>query len=132
MKEIIIGNTGTAKTVVTPEKLAVSVGSGSLKVFATPMMAALMEAAACEAIAPFLEEGETTVGTELNIQHTAATPEGLEVTAEAELLSANGRELIFRVSAHDSVGEIGSGTHKRFVVYSEKFQAKAEKRGSDV
>lgn len=131
MKEITPGYKATATTLITPDKLASTVGSGSLNVFATPMMAALMEAAACNAVAPFLEERETTVGTELNIQHTAATPQGREVTAEAELLSANGRELTLRVTARDSVGEIGQGMHKRFVVYAEKFQAKAEKRGAD-
>lgn len=131
MKEITSGCRATATTAVTPDKLAAAVGSGSLNVFATPMMAALMEAAACNAVAPFLEDGETTVGTELNIQHTAATPQGMEVTAEAEILSVNGRELTLRVSARDSVGEIGQGIHKRFVVFSEKFQEKAEKRGTD-
>lgn len=130
MKTIPVGYKGTANTVVTPEQLAVSVGSGSLRVFATPMLAALMEAAACDAVSAFLENDETTVGTSLEIQHTAATPEGMEVSAEAELISVNGRELEFRVRATDGVGEIGSGTHKRFVVFGEKFQAKAEKRGA--
>ena len=132
MKEITSGYTATAETTVTLETLACTVRSGSLQVFATPMMAALMEEAACNAVAPFLEEGETTVGTELNIQHTAATPQGLTVTAQAELVSANGRELLLNVTAYDDAGTIGHGTHKRFVVYAEKFQAKAEKRGTDL
>lgn len=131
MRNGTTGSKGEAVTIVTPDKLAASVGSGSLNVYATPMLAALMEAAACNAVASLLEEGETTVGTELNIQHTAATPQGMEVRAEAELVSVNGRELTLRVSAWDSVGEIGHGMHKRFVVYAEKFQAKAEKRGTD-
>lgn len=132
MKEITPGYTASAEVTVTSEQLACTVKSGSLQVFATPMMAALMEQAACKAVAPFLEEGETTVGTELNIQHTAATPQGMTVTAKAELLGANGRELLLNVTACDNAGEIGHGTHKRFVVYAEKFQAKAEKRGTDV
>lgn len=131
MKEIILNCKGEAHTTVTPDKLASTVGSGSLNVYATPMLAALMEEAACNAVAALLEDGETTVGTELTIQHTAATPQGREVTAEAELVSVNGRELTLRVTARDSVGEIGHGMHKRFVVYAEKFQAKAEKRGAD-
>lgn len=129
MKEIIPGLSATAHTNVTPEKLASAVGSGSLQVFATPMMAALMEEAACRAVAPFLEEGETTVGTELGIRHTAATPQGLMVIAEAELVSVNGREITLNVTARDSVGEIGSGTHKRFVVDAARFQAKTDGRG---
>ena len=126
-----VGNLGQAQTTVTAEKLAITVGSGSLRVYATPMLTALMEAAACKAAAPYLEEGETTVGTALDIHHTAATPEGMEVTASAELTEINGRELIFRVTAWDSAGEIGYGTHKRFVVNSGRFQEKAEKRGKD-
>lgn len=129
MREITPGYTAEISAEVTADKLASAVGSGSLDVFATPMMAALMEQAACAAVAPFLEEGETTVGTELSIRHTAATPQGMTVTAKAELVSANGRELVLNVSASDSVGEIGSGTHKRFVVYAERFQKKTEERG---
>lgn len=89
-----------------------TVGSGSLPVFATPMMAALMEEAACNAIAPFLSEGETTVGTKLDISHDAATPEGLTVTATAEITGVSGREISYHVTAEDGVGVIGSGTHQ--------------------
>jgi predicted thioesterase len=129
MKEITIGTKASAVMPVTEDKTAKTVGSGSLLVFATPMMAALMEKAACEALAAFLEDGETTVGTELNIQHTAATPVGLTVTAEAEVTAVNGREITFKVTARDDAGEIGSGTHKRFLVFAEKFQNKANGRG---
>lgn len=129
MKELTTGIKATAGTVVTKEQTALSVGSGSLSVFATPMMAALMEKAACEALAPFLEDGETTVGTELNIQHTAASPIGMGITAEAEVTAVNGREITFRVSAQDSEGVIGAGTHKRFVVNAAKFQSKTDGRG---
>ena len=75
MEPITIGSKGTASVQVDETNLAVAVGSGSLPVFATPMMAALMEEAACNAVAPFLSEGETTVGTKLDISHDAATPE---------------------------------------------------------
>lgn len=129
MKDISIGTKGTAQMKVTPERLACAVGSGSLAVFATPMMTAVMEAAACNAIAAALEGEETTVGTALDIQHTAATPQGMTVTAEAEVTAVNGRELTFRVTASDDAGEIGSGTHKRFVVYAGRFQEKTDKRG---
>lgn len=124
MKEISIGTKGTAQTAVTTDKLAVTMGSGSLKVFATPAMTALMEASACNCLEAYLDDGETTVGTELNIKHISATPEGMNVTAEAILIAVNGRELTFDIKAFDECGEIGSGTHKRFIVYSEKFTEK--------
>lgn len=124
MKEISVNCSGSAETNVTPDKLAVNVGSGDLNVFATPSMTALMEAAACNCLAPYLDDGESTVGTELNIKHTSATPEGMKVTAEAVLTAVNGREFTFEVKAFDNSGEIGSGTHKRFLVFSEKFTAK--------
>lgn len=124
MKEININSKGSAETTVTEDKLAVSVGSGSLRVFATPAMTALMEAAACNCLSPFLEDNETTVGTELCIQHSSATPETMNVKAEAVLTAVNGREFTFNVKAYDECGEIGCGTHKRFLVYSEKFTAK--------
>ncbi len=126
MKEIIPGQKAEVYTKVTSDKLAVAVGSGSLKVFATPSMAALMEEAACAAVKPFLESSETTVGTSLHIEHTAATPKGMIVTAEAEVISVNGREITFQVSAQDETGQIGHGIHKRFVVHADKFQAKTD------
>ena len=96
MEPITIGSKGTASVKVDETNLALTVGSGSLPVFATPMMAALMEEAACNAIAPFLSEGETTVGTKLDISNDAATPEGLTVTATAEITGVSGRDLIPR------------------------------------
>ncbi len=129
MKALTPGTTGTAQTRADEQKLAVSVKSGSLRVFATPMMAALMEEAACNALAPFLEGDETTVGTQLCIDHSAATPAGMTVTAEAEVTAVNGREICFNVRAFDEAGEIGSGAHKRFVVFAEKFQARTDRRG---
>ena len=129
MKGLTIGTKAAVSMPVTENKTALHVGSGDLLVFATPMMAALMEKAACEALVPFLDDGETTVGTELNIQHTAATPVGLTVTAEAEVTAVNGREIAFQVTARDDAGEIGYGTHKRFLVFAEKFQSKANGRG---
>lgn len=129
MKELTLGTKAEASVSVTQAQTAKTVGSGSLNVFATPMMAAMMEQAACKALEPYLEDGETTVGTELNIRHTAATPVGLTVTAEAEVTAVNGREIAFRVSARDDAGEIGSGTHKRFLVFAERFQTKADGRG---
>lgn len=124
MKEITKGATGTSELTVSEKELAVNVGSGSLEVFATPIMVMLMEKAACNCVADYLEGDETTVGTEMNVKHISATPNKMKVCAEAELTEVNGRELVFTVKAYDEAGEIGEGIHKRFIVYGEKFTAK--------
>jgi predicted thioesterase len=128
MKELIKGITGTSELTVSENELAVNVGSGSLAVLATPVMVMLMEKAACACISEFLEGDETTVGTEMNVRHISATPKNMKVCAEAELLEVNGRELIFSVKAYDEAGDIGEGIHKRFLVYGEKFTAKANSK----
>ncbi len=126
MKEIKIGAQTTSESVVSEKDLAVNVGSGDLRVFATPIMTALMENAAAKCLAQFLDEGETSVGTALNIVHTSATPIGMKVYATAKIISFNGRQVEFEVTANDEAGEIGKGTHTKFVVFSEKFQAKTD------
>lgn len=108
------------------EHLASQVGSGSLDVFATPMMAAMMEKAACGAAEPLLEPGQTTVGTMLHIEHVAATPLGMEVCATAVVEKRDGRRIDFVVTARDEAGEIGRGTHSRVIVDAARFQAKAD------
>ncbi len=119
--EITVGMKGTAEALVEREDTAAEVGSGDLLVYATPCMVALMEGAACEAIAPALKDTDTTVGTMLAIEHTSATPVGLEVRAEAEVTAVEGRVITFTVTAWDEAGEIGKGTHKRVLVNSQKF-----------
>ena len=119
--DIVIGTVGVATTLVEPEDTALFVGSGSLRVYATPAMAALMEGAACEALADFLPEGKTSVGTELNICHISATPVGLEVTAEATVTAVEGNTVSFSLIAKDEAGKIGEGTHKRVIVSEQKF-----------
>lgn len=119
--DITVGMKGEVTTLVEKEDTAQQVGSGSLLVYATPCMTALMEGAACEAIESALEEGQTTVGIELNIRHTAATPVGLEVRAEAEVTEVDGKIITFALRAFDEAGEIGSGTHKRAVVNAQRF-----------
>lgn len=119
--EITVGLKGEAATQVEKEDTALEVGSGELLVYATPSMAALMEGAACEAIAACIPEGQTTVGTELNIAHTSATPVGLEVRAEAEVTAVEGKKISFRIQVFDEAGEIGHGTHTRVIVNSQKF-----------
>ncbi len=123
--EITVGMKGQASTLVEREDTAKEVGSGQLLVYATPCMVALMEGAACEAIAQALSDTQTTVGTALNIEHLSATPVGLEVRAEAEVTAVEGRVITFQVTAWDEAGEIGKGTHKRVVVTSQKFLDRA-------
>ena len=119
--EITVGMKGEVSTVVEREDTAKEVGSGSLLVYATPCMVALMEGAACEAIEEAMDESKTTVGTELNIQHISATPVGLEVRAEAVVTAVEGKVITFDVKAFDEAGEIGHGTHKRVIINSQKF-----------
>ena len=111
---------------VSPEVTAEYIGSGDLAVLATPAMCALMENAAMMAVTSHLEEGQTTVGTALNIEHSRATKVGEIITATAVLTEVNGRELQFNIAARDEVGVIGEGTHTRFIVNREKFMAKLQ------
>lgn len=123
--EITVGMRGEVSTLVEREDTALEVGSGSLLVYATPCMVALMEGAACEAIAQALPETQTTVGTLLNLEHISATPVGLEVRAEAEVTAVEGKCITFSVKAFDESGEIGHGTHQRVIVTSQKFLDRA-------
>jgi predicted thioesterase len=125
------GIRGKKTETVSGKNTAESLGSGGLPVFATPAMIALMELTAVSAVDPLLPQGWSTVGTELNVKHLSATPPGMEVWAEAELLEVDGRRLLFRVEAFDSAGKIGEGTHGRFIVENERFLKKtAEKKQS--
>ena len=119
--EITVGLKGRADTDVAREDTALEVGSGALLVYATPCMVALMEGAACEAIADCLPEDKTSVGTELSISHLSATPVGMEVWAEAEVTAVEGNMITFSVTAFDEAGKIGEGTHKRAVITSQRF-----------
>ena len=128
--KIAVGMKHEAIDTVTDVNTAVTVDSGSLAVYATPAMAALMERAAAELCQGECPEGWTTVGTSLNITHRAATPTGLTVRAVAEVTAVDGRAVTLKVTAYDEREEIGSGMHARFAVAVEKFMAKAEeKRG---
>lgn len=127
MKEFKSNITASAVTTVNSENTAISAGSGSLQVFGTPFMIALMEKATCTAVADILEADETTVGTKIDIAHSRASGMGTVITATALLSSADGRRLTFDVSAHDDKNNlIGSGTIERYVVNSEKFMKRVE------
>ncbi len=119
-----IGIRGQAETMAAKENSAKEMGSGSLAVFATPAMVALMEKAACESVQPHLKDGETTVGTLMQIEHINATPMGMTVKAESLLEEIDGRKLIFSVQAFDESGLIGKGRHERFIISAERFMEK--------
>jgi len=118
---IKIGLTAAATTIVDSTNTALNVGSGSLEVFGTPMMVALMEKAACNAIDGMLEEGQTTVGVSVSIAHTAASALGAVVEAIATITAIDGRKICYELVASDNNGEIGRGTHERFVIDAKKF-----------
>ena len=122
------GKTATVTTTVTDKNTAKAVGSGNLDVFATPMMIALMEQAACECIADSLESTQSSVGTQINVAHTAASPLGATISATATVSDVDGRKVSFTVAAHDGTNEIGNGTHERFVIDAERFMKKLEQR----
>lgn len=124
MSDLTTGLTGKATTTVTTANIAATMKSGSLAVFATPAMCALMEEAACAAVNAQLEAGAGTVGISLSITHDRATAMNDKVTATAKLTAIDGRKLTFEVSAADSKGTIGKGTHERFIINNEKFMAK--------
>lgn len=127
MTNLHTGLTGTANVTVTEANIAATMKSGSLAVFATPAMCALMEEAACAAVNAHLEEDSGSVGISLNITHDRATAMGDSVTATANLTAVDGRKLTFEVSAADSKGVIGKGTHERFIIDNEKFMAKVNR-----
>lgn len=120
------GIQGRAEVVVSDRNTAASMGSGNLAVFATPYMIALMEEASQRSVAPYLEEGQSTVGTGLTVSHDAATPIGMKVWAESLLTEVDGRRLVFEVRAFDECGPIGQGTHERFIINTQRFLAKIE------
>lgn len=127
------GIKGRIELTVTKDKCAGAVGSGELDVFATPAMIALIEETCWKSVAPYLEPGEGTVGTALNVRHVAATPVGLKVTCETELTLLDRRRLVFDVRVFDPFGLVGEGTHERFVIQYEKFMKKVdEKRGKPI
>lgn len=123
-----IGIKGQQDLMVTEENSALSLGSGLLEVFATPAMIALMEKTAWKSVAPYLNDSEGTVGTLMNVSHIAATPIGMQVRCESELIQVDGRKLVFHVAAFDQQGKIGEGQHERIVINNAKFMEKVLKK----
>ena len=126
------GIRGEQSVLVTAANTAKTMGSGTLEVFATPALVALAEKTCWMSVADALGEGNGSVGTKLELEHTAPTPVGMTVTCESELVAVEGRKLTFKVALHDEKGPVGGGTHERFVVNDAKFAAKAEaKKGKN-
>jgi fluoroacetyl-CoA thioesterase len=125
---IVPGLTGTAEIVVGPEHTAPFVGSGRIAVLATPVMINLIEAAALAAVEHLLPAGHQSLGIQLDVSHTAATPIGLRVTATAEVTEVQGRTIAFRVAAHDEFEPIGGGTHRRVVVSVSRFDERVQRK----
>ena len=119
------GIRGEQMIIVTEQQTAKYLGSGELAVFATPCMIALMENTAYKSVQPFLDPGQGTVGTLLNVKHLAATPVGMEVRCETKLIEIDRKRLVFEVKAFDACGLIGEGTHERFIIDNQKFMQKA-------
>ncbi|MGZ8231765.1 MAG: thioesterase family protein [Burkholderiales bacterium] len=122
------GLTGTAEILVGTRDTAPHVGSGKVKVLATPVMVSLMEEASLYAVEGLLPPGHQTVGTRLDITHVAATPVGLRVTARAEVTRVDGRRITFRVWADDEKERIGEGTHERIVIEVARFDRRAQEK----
>ena len=125
---LTVGIKGKQELIVTEDKTAKTYGSGTLEVFGTPAMIVFMENTALKSVADYIGEGNGTVGTKLNVNHVAATPVGMKVVCETELVKVEGRALTFEVKAYDECGLIGEGTHERFIIMEEKFQAKANSK----
>jgi fluoroacetyl-CoA thioesterase len=129
MRQIPLGTKGTFTLRVLPRHLANQFKDATLpQVLATPVMIMVMENAALNAIKPFLEAGESAVGTGIDVRHLAATPVGHNVRAEAEVVRTAGKKIMFKVSASDETEEIGNGTHQRTVINLQSFNESLAKK----
>ncbi len=125
------GIKGKIELIVDESVSAMRAASGEMNVFGTPFVIALMEQTADKSVRPYLEEGCATVGTMVNMHHTAATPMGMKAYAESELLEVDGRRLVFSVKVFDEVGQVADGMHERFIIHKEKFMQKTNSRGKE-
>ena len=123
-----VGLKSTKELIVTEDKTARALGSGGVDVYATPAMIALMEQTARDLVQEYLADGETTVGTLVNVKHLAATPLNEKVFCEAELIEIDRKRLVFNVKAKDEHNIIGEGLHERFIINLEKFMNRLKER----
>lgn len=121
LSQLRIGLTGSSEILVKSQDTALHIGSGRQKILATPVMITLMEAAAQNAVDGHLPDGCQTIGTRLDVQHLAATPEGMRVTATAQLIEMHARTLVFQVVVNDENEKIGEGTHERAIISISSF-----------
>lgn len=128
MEELKVGATFTKEITVTEQLLALTVGSGDVKVYATPMMICLMEDVSASCLKQFIEADMTSVGTMISSSHVSATPVGMKVNAKATVTAIEGKQVCFAVEAFDEKGLIGKGTHERFILNREKFEAKTNEK----
>jgi len=128
MADLAVGLKGFREETVTDQNTAEAVGSGGLKVYATPSMIALMEYCAAESVHAHLPQGRSTVGTHLDVRHLSATPVGMTVRCETELVEIDRRRLVFLCHVFDEAGLIGEGTQERFIVDNEKFMEKVAQK----
>ena len=131
MSQLTAGIKGKITITVDASVSAKMAASGEMDVFGTPYVIALMEQTADKSVRPYLEDGCATVGTLVNIRHTAATPMGMQVYAESELVEVDGRRLVFKVAVFDEVGQVADGMHERFIIFKDKFMQKTESRGKE-
>ena len=129
MEQIVPGLVGQTELLVGEENTASHLGSGNVAVLATPEMIRLMEKAAVAAVDHLLPDGYRTVGVEVDVRHLAATPVGMRVRAQAELIAVEGRRLTFRVEAFDEAEKIGEGEHRRVIIDLERFKERVEAKG---
>jgi fluoroacetyl-CoA thioesterase len=128
LDELKLGLAATVEIVVGTRDTAAHVGSGKIGVLATPILVTLMETAALQAVERLMPPGQQTVGTRLEISHTAATPVGMRVRAQAELVQVEGRKLTFKLHAEDEIETIGGGLHERLIISVERFDQRMQKK----
>lgn len=124
MNELKVGLTWENSEAVNEQNIASVTGSGLVRVYSTPALILLMEITCKECVMPCLEEGQVTVGTSLQVDHIAATPVGMKVTCKCELIEVDRKRLLFKVEAFDEKEQVARGTHERFIVNREKFEAR--------
>ena len=125
---LTVGTKGTLERVVTEDITAAAMASGALPVLGTPAVVAMAEETAWNSVVGELEEGQGTVGTRMELSHIAATPVGMKVRCETELIEIDRRKLVFSIAVFDEKEKVAEGRHERFIVENEKFLAKAEKK----